>query len=290
MKLKIDRRYLALPVSEHAQVKKLCFRSEEGELLYDLDVKLDPVGAQHVYYADMRRFIGQTLEVCCTPEVDFSVQLTDSTPKAGGERFRPVAHFAPDRGWINDPNGLMFYEGKYHLFFQHNPAGMNWGNMHWGHAVSDDLVHWEEQEIALFPDAFGTMYSGCAVIDERNVSGLGQGERAPILLFYTAAGDRSEMSRGKEHVQCLAYSTDGGKTFEKYAGNPIIDHIIGGNRDPKVIFCPELDAYAMALYLDGATYALFKSDNLLNWEMIQKIDLPGDSECPDFFPLYLDGE
>ena len=130
MKLKIDKRYLALPVSEHAQVKKLCFRDAEHRLLYDLDVKLDPVGVQHVYYADLRRFIGMELDVELLPEVKFSPQLVDSVPAAGGERFRPVAHFTPQRGWINDPNGLVFYEGKYHLFFQHNPVGMNWGNMH----------------------------------------------------------------------------------------------------------------------------------------------------------------
>ena len=290
MKLKVDRRYLILPVSEHAQVKKLCFEDESGKLLYDLDVRLDPVAAQHIYYADLGRFAGMTLNVRWDPEINFFPQLADELPEAGGETFRPYAHFTANRGWINDPNGLVFYEGKYHLFFQHNPVGMHWGNMHWGHAVSDDLVHWEEKETALFPDEFGTMYSGCAVIDEKNVSGLKRSDHDPLLLFYTAAGDRSMLSQGKEHVQCLAYSTDGGETFEKYQGNPIIDHIIGGNRDPKVIFCPELDAYVMALYLDGETYALFRSENLLNWEIMQKIDLPGDDECPDFFPLYLGGE
>lgn len=290
MKLKIDKRYLALPVSEHAQVKKLCFRDAEHRLLYDLDVKLDPVGAQHVYYADLRRFIGMELDVEILPGVQFCPKLSDSVPEDAEGRFRPVAHFTPQRGWINDPNGLVLYEGKYHLFYQHNPVGMNWGNMHWGHAVSDDLIHWQEKEIVLFPDEFGTMYSGCAVIDEKNVSGLKHGDHDPLLLFYTAAGDRSLLSQGKEHVQCLAYSTDGGETFEKYDKNPIIGHIIGGNRDPKVIFSPELNAYVMALYLEGKTYALFRSENLLNWKMMQKIDLPGDAECPDFFPLYLDGE
>jgi len=290
MKLKVDRRYLILPVSEHAKVKKLFFRDESGRLLYDLDVKLDPIGAQHTYYVDLLRFMGMELSIQFDPHIDFAAVLSDTISEADEELFRPVAHFTPRTGWINDPNGLVYYEGEYHLFFQHNPVGMNWGNMHWGHAVSKDLIHWEEKEIALYPDEFGTMYSGCAVIDENNVSGLKCNDHDPLLLFYTAAGDRSALSAGKEHVQCMAYSTDGGKTFVKHAGNPIIDHIIGGNRDPKVIFCPELNEYVMALYLDGETYALFRSGNLLNWELMQKIDLPGDDECPDFFPLYLDGE
>jgi len=289
MTLKVDKRYLVLPVSEHAQVKKLYFRGVNGELLYDLDVRLDPVGAQHTYYADLGRYLGQAIQFDIQPAVDYLPVLTDHVSAENG-RFRPQAHFTPERGWINDPNGLVFYQGTYHLFYQHNPVGMHWGNMHWGHAVSSDLVHWEEKEIALFPDELGTMYSGSAVIDERNVSGLQNGEDAPVLLFYTAAGDRSALSAGKEHVQCLAYSTDGGKTFKKYGNKPIIDHIIGGNRDPKVVFCPEIGKYVLALYLDGAEYALFVSENLIDWEMIQKIDLPGDSECPDFFPLWLDGE
>lgn len=290
MTLKVNRRYLALPVSAHAQAKQLCFRNEAGELVFDLSVRLDPVGAQFTYFEDMRLFMGQTLQVSCEPEIALNLHLVDRMPEAGKERFRPIAHFTPARGWINDPNGLVLYEGKYHLFYQHNPVCMNWGNMHWGHAVSDDLMHWEEKEIALFPDELGTVYSGCAVIDECNVSGLKTGEHAPLLLFYTTAGDRSELSKGKEHVQCLAYSIDGGETFVKYENNPIIDHIVGGNRDPKVIFCPELDTYVMALYLDGRTYALFTSDDLLKWQLLQKIDIPGDDECPDFFPLKLDGE
>ncbi len=290
MELTIDRRYLAVPVSAHAQVKKLKFMNGQGEVVFDLDVKLDPASAQFTYFADLRAFLGQTLTVACEPEVDFVPHLVDSAPRAGGERFRPAAHFTPDRGWINDPNGLVYYEGKYHLFFQHNPVGMNWGNMHWGHAVSDDLMHWEEKEIALFPDEMGTMYSGSAIIDDRNVSGLKEGEHDPILLFYTAAGDHSILSKGTLTCQCLAYSVDGGETFVKYAGNPVVPHIIGGNRDPKVVFCPEMDAYVMALYLDGNEYALFRSENLLNWTMIQKISIPKEAECPDFFPLELEGE
>lgn len=290
MKLKIDERYLIVPVSEHAQVKKLYFKDEAGGLLFDLDVRLNPDAPRHLYYADMQRFAGRSIELRCEPAVDIEWALTNSIPPAEENEFRPIVHFTPLRGWINDPNGLVYYEGKYHLFYQHNPVGMHWGNMHWGHAVSDDLIDWQEKEIALYPDEFGTMFSGCAVIDERNATGLQTGEHAPLLLYYTAAGNSSLLSEGKPFVQCLAYSIDGGETFIKYEANPILGHIAGNNRDPKVVFCPEIDAYIMALYLENAEFALLRSCNLLQWEMIQRIDIPSDGECPDFFPLMLDDE
>lgn len=290
MKLRVDQRYLALPVSWHAKEKKLSFLNASGKLVYDLDIRLDPVGAQFFFYADLKRFMGETLEVSCEPAVAFVPELTGTLPDVGGERFRPEAHFAASRGWINDPNGLVFYEGQYHLFFQYNPAGVHWGNMHWGHAVSDDLMHWKEQEVALFPDELGTMYSGSAVIDEENRSGLKQNEHAPLLLFYTAAGGKNRMSAGKPFTQCMAYSVDGARTFQKYEENPVVPHMEAENRDPKIVFCEELNAYIMALYLDESRYALLRSDNLLAWEKIQEIELPGDNECPDFFPLSLDGE
>ena len=126
------------------------------------------------------------------------------------ERFRPQVHFSMRAGWINDPNGLVFYDGVYHLFCQHNPDDIMWGPMHWSHATSADLIHRQEQEIALAPDRLGTIYSGSAVVDWQNSSGLGLNGAPPLLAFYTAAGD--QVSPQTPYTQCLAFSTDKERT------------------------------------------------------------------------------
>ena len=152
------------------------------------------------------------------------------------EKFRPQFHFTARQNWLNDPNGLVHYDGTYHLFFQHNPAGLEWGNMTWGHAVSRDIVRWKQVENALEPDRLGTMFSGSAVVDWENTSGFQTGPDKPIVLIYTAAGGTSPESEGQPFTQCLAYSSDGGQTWVKYAGNPVLGCIRDGNRDPKVIW------------------------------------------------------
>lgn len=193
---------------------------------------------------------------------------------------RPRAHFTAPRGWINDPNGPIFYEGQYHLFYQHNPGAPVWGNMHWGHAVSRDLVRWEHLPIALFPDETGTMFSGSAIEDTENRTGLTQNGRNPLILYYTAAGEPFE--------QRMAFSTDGGRTFQKRPGSAVIPHIIGSNRDPKVAWDEEKGVYRLALYLDGDEYALFESQDLIHFVPRQTLSLPGDNECPDLYPVAAD--
>lgn len=206
-----------------------------------------------------------------------------------GETYRPQFHFTPTKGWTNDPNGMVYYKGEYHLFFQHNPFGTAWGNMTWGHALSKDLVHWQQLPNALEPDALGTMFSGSAVVDWENTTGFRTGKEKPLVAIYTAAGDTSPASKGQPFTQCIAYSNDRGRTWIKYAGNPVLKHIVGGNRDPKVIWHAPTHRWIMALYLGGSTYALYASPDLKTWTKLQDVVMPDCSECPDFFPLPVSG-
>ena len=208
------------------------------------------------------------------------------------ERYRPQFHFTPRKGWTNDPNGLVFYKGEYHLFFQHNPFGVKWGNMTWGHAVSPDLVHWTATGATpLNPTMLGTMFSGSAVVDWGNTAGLQSGAEKTIVSIYTAAGGTSPESKGQPFTQCMAYSNDRGRTWTKYAGNPVVPHIAGENRDPKVVWHAPTRQWIMALFLDGNTYRFLASPNLKNWTHAARYHVsPAPRECPDFFPMPVEGE
>ncbi len=201
------------------------------------------------------------------------------------EALRPQFHFTARRYWLNDPNGLVFYKGEYHLFFQHNPTGNEWGNMTWGHAVSRDLIHWNQLANALEPDVMGTMFSGSAVVDVNDTTGFSSGKEKSLIAIYTAAGNSSPESQGQLFTQCLAYSNNRGRIWKKYPRNPILKHIVGSNRDPKVIWHTPTQHWVMALYLDKSDFALFASPDLKNWTHLHNLSLPESEECPDFFPL-----
>ena len=287
----MSKRYLVLPVNDALPKKHYrLLTSDTDTLVYDFDASLDFENPRFDSYADITRFGDAALVLRDDDGAVIPHRESDRFPTMGeikdGGYLRPAAHFTSLIGWNNDPNGLIYVNGKYHMFYQHNPHSVNWGNMTWGHAVSDDLVHWEELGDILFPDETGTMFSGSAFCDHENAAGFG---KDAVLLFYTAAGGHGELSKGVPFTQCLAYSTDGGFTFTKYEKNPIIPHIIGGNRDPKVEWCSEIERYTLALYLDGYEYALFASDNLLDWERIADIHMEYDNECPDFYKLPVRG-
>ena len=196
---------------------------------------------------------------------------------------RPAKHFTPQKGWMNDPNGPVFFRGRYHLFFQHDPDSLIWDRMHWGHAVSDDLLHWEHLPMALFPDEMGDIYSGSAVVDLDNVSGLGSREAPALLLYYT-----SHHMETKREQQCLAYSRDG-VTFAKYVGNPIIqgkEHT--PSRDPHVFRNPVLGGFSMC-FTTEKTIEFYHSEDLVTWKKTGALVLPdyalaGMIECPCMFP------
>lgn len=278
--LLIEKRYLKIPVRYAAGPSSITL-CVSGIPQYRFEASLDNTQPNTVYFADLRCYLGQTVTLTVEPDLGFRPEFCDGPEPAPEHELRPAIHFTAPRGWINDPNGLCLYNGTYHLFYQHNPYGRSWGNMHWGHAVSKDLFHWEHREEALLSDHFGMMFSGSAVIDRENSSGLRQGTEDPILFFYSCTEE-------KGFTQRLAYSTDGGKTLIKYNDRPLLECITPANRDPKVIYDADRARWLMVLYLDGSTYELFTSQNLLDWTPLQTLDLPEDNECPDFYPLTAD--
>ena len=197
------------------------------------------------------------------------------------ELWRPQYHFSPPAWWMNDPNGLVWYEGEYHLFYQHYPGGLQWGPMHWGHAVSPDLVHWQNLPIALYPDEIDTIFSGGAVVDEANSSGLLPDGGLVAIYSY------------ENQSQAIAYSVDRGRSWMKYAGNPIIPSPNTDFRDPKVFWYEPDNAWVMAL-AKGRYIQFFNSPDLINWTLTSEFGGAQGStrtiwEVPDLFPLFVDG-
>ena len=212
--------------------------------------------------------------------------------------LRPLLHFTPPAMWMNDPNGLVFFKGEYHLFYQHHPGATDIGAMHWGHAVSEDLIHWRHLPIALAPDEHGVIFSGCAVVDWRNTSGLGVNGEPPLVALFTYhdAHARSLNAAADCESQGLAYSRDRGRTWTKHEGNPVLPNP-GGRpnfRDPKVFWDAPREQWIMALAVgDGIEF--FRSENLLAWTGVSRFESAlgangGVWECPDLFPMSLGDE
>jgi len=210
-----------------------------------------------------------------------------AAPNLYSELHRPQFHFTPQRDWMNDPNGLVYYKGEFHLFFQYSPGFINHAPNSWGHAVSTDLLHWQQIENGLEPDEYGWIWSGSAVVDRHNTAGFQQGDEEPIVAIYTTGGFGEP---GTPCVQSIAYSTDRGRTFTKYVGNPVLGHIRAANRDPKVIWHAPTNRWVMALFLDGNDYALFASQDLKTWDHLCDLPVEGTGECPDLFELPVDGD
>ncbi len=306
----ISKKFVLVPVKTGAP-KTYITVNIDGVMQHEFEVELAAENPDFYATLEVGQWMGKKLSLTAekvTPDSKWLTLTQTSNELADGpsvykEELRPQFHFAPRRGWTNDPNGLVFFKGTYHLFFQHNPWGTAWGNMTWGHAVSKDLLHWNEGPDAVLPDKNGVVFSGSAVVDWNNTSGLqtkpvkdkaGKITNPPIVLFHTSIG----ADRGKgEACQSMNYSIDEGKTWINYPGNPVVPHLIGGNRDPKVFWFsekqkdsnPKNGHWVMALYLDGQDYALFSSANLINWDKVCDIKNVGCSECPDMFELPVDG-
>jgi sucrose-6-phosphate hydrolase SacC (GH32 family) len=205
--------------------------------------------------------------------------IAHPTGEFRNEKYRPQFHFTPDRNWMNDPNGLVYYKGKYHLFFQHNPQANVWGNMSWGHATSTDLYNWQEEPVAIACTPTSGIFSGSAVVDVNNTSGFGTAENPPIVAIYTEhQNDESNQS------QCLAFSVDDGATFTKYEGNPVLDIKAKNFRDPKVQWIDNQWVMTVALANDYKI-SFYSSPDLKSWKHLSDFgpaaEVGGVWECPD---------
>lgn len=209
--------------------------------------------------------------------VSGGMRLTD-------EQHRPVFHYSPTAGWMNDPNGMVYLDGEYHLFYQYNPDSTVWGSMHWGHAISTNLINWEEQEVALYPDTLGTIFSGSAVVDKDNTAGFGAGALVAIFTHHNAKIEKEKT--GLHQYQSIAYSTDKGRTWTKYKGNPVLPNPgISDFRDPKVIWHEGTGQWVMVLATQQ-TVTFYSSPDLKKWSRLSEFGKgigihDGVWECPD---------
>jgi len=285
--VRITKKYLNLPISSKVDRAVMTF-TVDGSVERSFDIRLASADPDYWVFCDVTALQGKTVKITY-PDNKQGLNLIYQDDRFAGqdslysEKNRPQFHFTSRRGWNNDPNGMIFYEGVYHLFYQHNPYERDWGNMHWGHAVSRDLVHWEELPIALFPDRHGTMFSGSAVIDYENTSGFGSRNTPAMVAIYTA--DNPE-----KQVQCIAYSLDKGGTWTKYDKNPVVDSKEKWNskdtRDPKVFRYQPGNHWVMALNeRDG--HSIYTSPNLKDWTY--QSHTTGFWECPELFELAVDG-
>lgn len=209
--------------------------------------------------------------------------------------YRPLIHFSPAANWINDPNGMVYYDNVYHLFYQYHPYSSVWGPMHWGHATSSDLIHWKEQPIALYPDSIGTIFSGSAVLDLHNTSGFGKDGKPPLVAIFTQHNHKLEQSSNQFQTQSLAYSNDSGKTWTKYSGNPVLKNPgITDFRDPKVMWFEPGKKWIMTLATKN--YITFYSSlDLKTWnkesEFGREVGAHGGVwECPDLISFEQKGK
>jgi fructan beta-fructosidase len=286
--IKITKRYLNLPVSQLQERGTMEFKIG-GTSERSFKIRLSKGEPQYWVFCDMTALKGKTININYTGDGTGLSKIYQDDKIAGQdsmyrEKNRPQFHFTTRRGWINDPNGLIFYEGEYHLYYQHNPYEKEWENMSWGHAVSKDMIHWKELPNALNPDTMGTMFSGTAVIDYNNTAGFNKRNTPAMVAIYTNNSDAKQ-------VQCIAYSLDKGLTWTKYSKNPVIDSKAKWHsqdtRDPKVFWYKPGNHWVLVLNeRDG--HSIYNSTNLKDWTFQSHVT--GFWECPDLFELPVDGD
>ena len=279
---KSQGRYLWLPIQESAPEGKVQL-IVSGIMQMEQNVRMAREKADYYVALDLQPYQGKgALRVCVQNVPAGSVcfknlEQNDNVDFALiEEKYRPLYHHTPKRGWMNDPNGMFYKDGVWHLFYQYNPYGSMWGNMHWGHSSSTDLVHWKDEGVALAPDAWGTMFSGSCVTDNGN-----------IVAMYTSS--RPTPFGGDVQAQCLAYSNDGGKTFTKYEGNPVLTAEDKDFRDPRPFWNEDIKAWNLILAV-GQEMRIYSSPDLKKWKYESSFGKEygchgGVWECPDLFPI-----
>ena len=292
VRVNANQKYLLLPVEDASPDVRISMIVNNKEVK-NFDVRLAVNKVDYFVPVDLSDYSGQLISfkfkltsndpvrinlspdntACCK-----EMKLSDTFDTSNREKFRPTFHFSPLYGWMNDPNGMVYKDGEYHLFYQYNPYGSKWGNMNWGHAISKDLVNWEHRPVAIAPDAFGTIFSGSAVVDCNNTAGFGAGA---IIAIYTQNGDRQ--------VQSIAYSTDNGRSFTKYENNPVLVSEARDFRDPKVFWYEGTKRWIMVLAV-GQEMQIFSSPNLKDWTFESSFGEGYGAhgnvwECPDLFEL-----
>jgi fructan beta-fructosidase len=293
-----EGKYLNFPVANEAPP---CLLSLEinGKKVREFVMNLAPGEPDYWIYLEVQDFIGKkgTLNARKLPDNQMkgfkAIYNDDTFPGEENlykEKLRPQFHFSSKRGWINDPNGLVYYKGEYHLFYQHNPFRWDWGNMTWGHAISTDLVHWVEQGDKLHADEMGTVFSGGGVVDWNNTTGFQTGNEPPLIGLYTSAGSESAWSEGEPFTQSIAYSNDRGRTWTKYKGNPVLPNIEPIDRDPKAIWHEPTNQWVIALHFERGATAFFTSKDLKKWDFQSEMKSDYMRDCPELFQLAVDGD
>lgn len=290
--LDVTEDYLLLPIQDDAPEGKICVVKDNEQKGTLMNVRLARERVDSYVSFALSAYKGQhiSIEIQGVPETALcwkELKLSGSFDMANKESFRPVYHHTPAYGWMNDPNGMFYKDGVYHLYFQYNPYGSVWGNMHWGHSTSTDLMHWKFEGCAIVPDAWGAIFSGSCVVDHENTAGFG---KDAVIAFYTSA---KASPWGDVQSQSMAYSLDNGKTFVKYEGNPILTSSEKDFRDPKVFWYAPGKHWVMMLAV-GQHMEIYSSVNLKEWKKESEFGAMqgahgGVWECPDLVEIPVEG-
>ena len=287
------KKFLLLPVQENAPEGKVnIIVNNEFQLEQNINIRLAREKVDYYVPLDLSAYQGKSVSVDVTGMPASSlcwkeIKLSDTFDSSNRETYRPVYHHTPVYGWMNDPNGMFYKDGVYHLYFQYNPYGSMWGNMTWGHSTSTDLTHWTYEGTAIVPDAWGAIFSGSCVVDKDNTAGFGKGA---VVAFYTSA---KSTPWGDIQSQSMAYSLDNGKTFIKYEHNPILTSTERDFRDPKVFWYAPGKHWVMMLAV-GQEMQIYSSGNLKEWKKESSFGAMqgahgGVWECPDLVEVAVEG-